>query len=154
MDTRTVLARAIKHVVESSKDDSMALAALAVQQSECGAARRVDAIIATLKDLPVPNVEPINANSIRAVVMKESGLHIELNDPFLLMLIATQDLGLDRLERVVAEIKHRNSLQDEILEMIQDKWILSLLILSALCAAFLLGAFLPKLLSWFLRMII
>lgn len=127
MNTSEILSRA-KALVGKSEDDSLARAALAVQQSECGAARRINALVAELKNLPAPHVTPINMNMIRSIVMKETGLNIEQDDPFLLVLIATQDIGLDRLERAVAESQEHKEFKDEFIEIILDKWIWILLI--------------------------
>lgn len=128
MDTKAVLSRAKIHIGESSEDDSLARAALAVQQSECGAARRINALVAALNDLPVPHVAPINMNTIRSIVMKETGLNIEQDDPFLLVLIATQDIGLDRLELAIEEFKRSKYFKDELIEIMSDKWMLLLVV--------------------------
>lgn len=132
MDSKAVLARA-KVLVRESESDALARAALAVQMSEYGAARRVQALLAALNDGPVPKVTPIDINGIRATVLKETGLRIELDDPFLLMLVATQDVGLCNLERAIMEMKRKKlsriiaKMIEEISIAISNEWMVLLL---------------------------
>lgn len=151
MDSKAILARA-KVLVRESESDALARAALAVQQSECGAARRVEAIIASLNDLPVPRVAPLDVNAVRAIVLRETGLVIELDDPFLLMLAATQDLGLSRLEETVALIRRKGlgrlleAVVEELSLAVENDWLRYLLVYAAgMLTAF---ALLPPLARW------
>lgn len=104
MNPSEILARA-KALVGVVEDDTLARVALAIQNSEFGAGRRVDAIIAELENRAIPRFSTININALRAIVMRVTGKSIELDDPLLLLLVATQDLGLKRLEQAIESHK-------------------------------------------------
>jgi len=104
MDPSAILKRAIV-LVGASESDPLTRAALAIQNSEFGAGRKVEAIIAQLENRNPPRTSPLEINALRAIVMRETGISIELDDPLLLLLVATQDVGLDQLKQSIT--KHR-----------------------------------------------
>jgi hypothetical protein len=110
-----------------SEDDSLARAVIAVQNSSCGSARKISGVTASLKGLNALVVMKIDVNLIRAIVMKETGLNIALDDPFLLMLVAIQDIDLDGLKNAALEIKQNNAdLTDKNIKLKKHRWILAL----------------------------
>ena len=137
-----VLTKARLLVGESSEDDSQARAALAVQNSACGSARKISALTASLKGLTAPGVMKVDVNLIRAIVMKETGLNIALDDPFLLMLLAIQFIDLDSLKNAALEIKQKNmTLTEKNTNLKQNMWLLALVMIVLIGVAFEAGMF-------------
>lgn len=104
MNPQTIL-RSASAQVGSTEGVDLARAALAVQNSPCGAGRKVDTMIAILEDRYLPETSNLQVDSIRSVVVHEIGINIERDDPLLLLLVATQDCGLQELLNVVEKHK-------------------------------------------------
>ncbi len=129
MNSKTILTRA-KTLVGEVEDDTLARAALAIQNSEFGVGRQVDARIAEIEGRAPPRVSSMDINGLRAIVMRVTGRSMELDDPFLLLLAATQDAGMERLKESI----NRNKIKYD--EMYGKFWLYRGLFYCSLCLSF------------------
>jgi hypothetical protein len=97
-----------KVLVGVSEDDALTRAALAVQYSDMGAARKIEQLIAFLAGKKIPPSSPLTADSVRAIVVREIGASVERDDPFLLTIVAMQEIELGALMAALAEFKEKH----------------------------------------------
>lgn len=97
-----------KVLVGGVEDDALTRAALAVQYSDMGSARRVEQIIAYLQGKKIPASTALTVDGVRAIVMREIGISVERDDPLLLMLVALQEIELGELMLAIKEFKSRH----------------------------------------------
>lgn len=90
------------------EDDAIARAALAVQYSDMGSARRVEQITAYLNGKKIPPSAPLTIDAVRAIAMREIGVSVERDDPLLLLLIAIQYIELGNLMGAIKDFKTKH----------------------------------------------
>ena len=93
-------------------DDSLARAALAVQNSDIGSARKIESLTAYLNGQKQLSISPISVSMVKAIVMQETEMVIANDDPLLLMLLATQNPSIDKLIDAVNNFKKKYDLRN------------------------------------------